>query len=76
MKKKNLKKNNNIFIKNINNNYKLIPLNIKKNYVGEFKYYPAASKEWKNKVYFFNFNFLKNLPVYDVNIHKLIVNYL
>lgn len=75
MEKKNLKKNNNIFIKNINNNYKLIPLNIKKNYVGEFKYYPAASKEWKNKVYFFNFNFLKNLPVYDVNIHKLIINY-
>jgi len=45
MEKKNLKKRNNIFFKNINNNYKLIPLNIKKNYVGEFKYYPAASKE-------------------------------
>jgi hypothetical protein len=35
----------NIFNKNINNKYKLIPFNLKENYVGEIKYSPAASKE-------------------------------
>ena len=36
---------NNIFNKNINKNYKLIPFNITKNSVGETKYFPSAFKE-------------------------------
>ena len=41
---KQLKKN--IFYKNINyNKYKLVPFNVKVNYVGYTKYFPADSKE-------------------------------
>jgi hypothetical protein len=34
-----------IFLKNINTKLKLIPFNIKNNYVGNIKYFPADSKE-------------------------------
>jgi hypothetical protein len=36
---------NEIFSKNINNKSKLMPFNIKKNFVGNIKYFPADSKE-------------------------------
>ena len=66
----------NIFDKNINNNkFKLVPLNVKENYVGNTKYSPADSKEWKNKLYFFNYNYIKNLPVYNININKILRSY-
>jgi hypothetical protein len=65
----------NIFYKNINNKYKLVPFNVKINHVGNVKYSPADSKEWKNKIYFFNQNNLKNLPVYDIIINKLLKSY-
>jgi len=65
----------NIFIKNINHKNKLIPFNIEKNSVGDLKYFPADSKEWKNKIYFFNYNSMKNLFIYDINIYKLIKSY-
>ena len=65
----------NIFNKNINNKYKLIPFNLKENFVGETKYSPPASKEWKNSVYFFNYDNMKNLPIYDININTLIRGY-
>jgi hypothetical protein len=45
MIKKDFETNSNIFKKNINNKYKLIPLHTKENFVGETKYFPAASKE-------------------------------
>jgi hypothetical protein len=45
MIKKDFKISGNIFFKNINNKYKLVPLNTRENFVGETKYYPAASKE-------------------------------
>lgn len=65
-----------IFFKNINNNkYKLVPFNIKENYVGENKYSPAASKEWKNNVYFYYNKNMKNLPVYNIYIYKLLKHY-
>jgi len=65
----------NIFNKNIKNNYKIIPFNIKVNSVGDTKYLPAASKEWRNSIYFFNSNYLKDLPIYDLNLNKLIKGY-
>lgn len=34
-----------IFSSNINTRFKLIPFNIKNNYVGNIKYFPADSKE-------------------------------
>jgi len=64
-----------IFNKFIKNNSKLIPFNIKSNYTGETKYFPPFSKEWKNSIYVFNFNNLKNLPLYNININTLIKNY-
>ncbi len=64
-----------IFVNNINNKFKSIPFNIHKNHVGESKYFPAAFKEWRNDVYFFNYNAIKNFPVYNININKIIRSY-
>lgn len=64
-----------IFNKFIKNNSKLIPFNVKINYTGESKYFPPFSKEWKNSIYVFNLNNLKNLPLYNININTLIKNY-
>jgi hypothetical protein len=71
MKKKNLY----IFEKYINNNQKSIPLKIRDLFLGEVKYLPPVSKEWKNNIYSYNFNILKNLPIHDININNLIRSY-
>ena len=42
---------NNIFIKNINKKYKLIPMNITNNIMGKTKYFPSEFKEWNNSIY-------------------------
>jgi len=65
----------NIFSKYINNNNKLIPFKIKNLDQGKIKYLPPISKEWKNSIYVFNLNILKNLPSYDININKIIKDY-
>ena len=64
-----------IFLKNLNNKSKLTPFNTEKLHVGVTKFFPADSKEWKNKVYFFNQNFIKNFSIFDKNIYKLIKSY-
>lgn len=64
-----------IFNKFIKNNSKLIPFNVKINYTGETKYFPPFSKEWKNSIYVFNLNNLKNLPLYNININTLVKTY-
>jgi hypothetical protein len=64
-----------IFNKNINTTYKSIPFNTKVNSVGDMKYLPAAHKEWRNNIYSYNQNFIKNLPIYDLNINELIRGY-
>lgn len=64
-----------IFNKVIKNNSKLIPFNVKMDYAGETKYFPPFSKEWKNSIYVFNFNNLKNLPLYNMNINTLVRHY-
>nr|ACV41168.1 ribosomal protein 3 [Ceratocystiopsis rollhanseniana] len=66
---------NNIFIKNINNKYKLIPMNIKNNFIGENNYFPSDYKEWNNNIYYFNNNNIKNIPAYDLVINKLLKGY-
>ncbi len=40
-----IKKENKIFVNNINDKYKLIPFNVKITDKGNVKYFPAASKE-------------------------------
>jgi hypothetical protein len=74
-----MKKNTNqlnIFKKSIRNNYNIIPFNTQNNPVGEMKYFPPVSKEWKNSIYAFNKNNIVNLSaVKDVNINSLIKHY-
>lgn len=64
-----------IFSRNINNKYKLIPFNESINTTGETKYFPPASKEWKNSVYSYNQNTTKNFPVLDTSVYNIIKSY-
>ena len=64
-----------IFNNNLKKNSKIIPFNNNTNDVGMTKYLPSFSKEWKNTVYSFNKNTLKNIPVNDLNINKIIKSY-
>jgi hypothetical protein len=73
MKKNNLKME--ILKNNLRTNSKTILLRKKKGDVGFIKYLPSFSKEWKNTVYSFNKNTLKNIPVNDLNINKIIKGY-
>jgi hypothetical protein len=61
-----------IFSKYIKNNNKIIPFKVKRSDVGNTKYFPPVSREWKNSIYVFNSNNLKNFPMYDININSLI----
>lgn len=63
-----------IFNNNINNKYKLIPFNLKLSDYRE-KYAAPVSKEWKNTVYFYDKNNLKNIPLNDINLNKMIQSY-
>ena len=64
-----------IFSKYINNNYKIIPSKVRASDIGKTRYFPPVSKEWKNSIYVFNLNNLKNFPIYDININSLIKNF-
>lgn len=64
-----------IFNNNLKKNSKTIPFNKNINDVGITKYLPSFSKEWKNTVYSFNKNTLKNIAVNDLNINKIIKSY-
>ena len=61
-----------IFSKYIKDNNKIIPFKVKRSDVGNTKYFPPVSREWKNSIYVFNSNNLKNFPMYDININSLI----
>lgn len=63
-----------IFSKYIKNN-RIIPFKVKPSDVGNTRYFPPVSKEWKNSIYVFNRNNLKNFPIYDININNLIKNF-
>lgn len=71
--KKNL--NMKIFNNNLNNNPKTVALRKKVGDIGKTKYLPSFSKEWKNIIYCYNKNMLKNIPANDVNINKIIQSY-
>ena len=63
-----------IFNKYFNKN-KSSTTNIQNSYVGNHRYFPPVSKEWKDSVYAFNKNNVKNLPIYDLKINEIIKNY-
>lgn len=64
-----------IFIKKINDKHKIIPLNIVDNTVGAIRHYPSATKEWSNSVYSYNNNYIKDLPVANKNLARLLNSY-
>nr|YP_009449459.1 ribosomal protein S3 [Hirsutella vermicola]AQT19609.1 ribosomal protein S3 [Hirsutella vermicola] len=64
-----------IFNNNLKNPSKIIGLKRKKDRLGKIKYFPSFSKEWKNIIYCYNQNNLKNIPVNNVNINKIIKSY-
>ena len=64
-----------VFNNNLKNNPKTIALRKKVGDIGRTKYLPSFCKEWKNIVYSYNKNNLKNIPVNDVKINKIIQSY-
>nr|YP_010259480.1 ribosomal protein S3 [Myrothecium inundatum]UIX25776.1 ribosomal protein S3 [Myrothecium inundatum] len=64
-----------IFDKNLKKNSKIISLRKNKGDLGYTKYFPAFTKEWKNTIYSFNKNIIKNIPVNNLNIDKIIKSY-
>ena len=57
------------------NKSKIIPFKIVFGNVGNIRYFPPATREWKNSVYSYNQNYMKNLPIYNIIINNLIKNY-
>jgi hypothetical protein len=68
-------KKNSIFNFNLNNKLRLVSFNEKFDREGKIKYLPPVSKEWKNTVYSYNKNEMKNLSIYNYNINKIIKSY-
>ncbi len=66
-----------ILTNNLNNNSKTVTLKNKVGGgdIGRTKYLPSFSKEWKNVIYSYNKNNLKNIPMNDVNVNKIIKSY-
>lgn len=63
--KKNL--NMKIFDNNLSKNPKTVILKKKVGDIGKTKYLPSFTKEWKNIIYSYNKNMLKNIPMNDQN---------
>lgn len=73
--KKNINNNLSIFNKYRNNKFKSVPLYERLDDIGNTRYFPPTIKEWKNIIYAFNSNNIKNLPVYNIDINSLIKTY-
>lgn len=69
------KNKKNIVLKNTTNNPKKITLNNKIADTGKIKYLPSFSKEWKDTIYSYNQNTLKNIPSHHININNIIQSY-
>lgn len=65
-----------IFTKKIRSDYKIIPYNTVVNTLGPTRHFPSSTKEWSNSIYAYNNNSIKNLPVLDKTLSKIIKSYL
>lgn len=59
----------------LNGKSKTITFKPKIGVLGNMRYLPSFSKEWKNIIYSYNKNNLKNLPINNININKLLQSY-
>lgn len=64
-----------IYNNNLRKSSKTILLKKNLDSIGIMKYLPSFSKEWNNTIYSYNKNTLKNIPVNDLNINKIIKGY-
>lgn len=64
-----------IFKNNLNKNIRTVGLKPKLTAINNMKYLPAYSKEWKNIIYSFNKNNMKNIAANSLNINKIIRSY-
>jgi len=61
--------------RNIGDNKKTKEISKYKNYSGEIRHYPAATKEWFNSIYAYNADTIKKLPSTDKITSKLVKSY-
>jgi hypothetical protein len=64
-----------IFIKKLKDNCKTIPLNKIISTLGTMKYFPTSNQEWKNSIYTYENNYIKNMIIADKNLGRLIKSY-
>lgn len=62
-------------LKKIKNNKIMIPLKKHLDNIGYTKYLPSFTKEWKNLIYSYNKNTIRNIPLVYFNINKIITSY-
>lgn len=59
----------------LNPNLKTVELKPTIGHIGTMKYFPSFSKEWKNIIYSYNKNNIKNIPTNDNSINKILQSY-
>jgi hypothetical protein len=64
-----------IFSKKVNNNPKVIPLNIISSDTGKTRHFTPAAQEWHNSIYAYNSNYIKTIPTADRNLMILLKSY-
>ena len=64
-----------IFNNNLKKNSSKTIFKTKKDTIGNSKYLPAFSKEWKNTIYSFDKSTVSNLPLITENVNKILKSY-
>lgn len=64
-----------IFNNNLKKNSSKTIFKTKKDIIGDSKYLPAFSKEWKNTIYSYDKYTVSNLPVITENVNKILKSY-
>ena len=64
-----------IFIKKLNNNFKVMALNKIIGVLAPIRYFPPSTQEWFNSIYSYDNNYIKGITVLDKNLSSLIKSY-